>query len=195
MKKKLIALTLAAVLAFAMGISAAAEDGQQVTGEGGGEGQVPVELTQSATTFDVTVPTVLPIYVDGNGNVTTAEDVYIVNNGYGMVEVSGLEISGSNGWATVDFGTDMTKVPVNTKQLGMEINGNETTGADVIEFDASKFAIMDGIGTSTEDGNKAEITYDAVVPAASDAIVNAAVANVVFTIEWHMAEAPEPIEG
>ena len=54
----------------------------------GGSQEVPAVLDAEAATFSVTVPTSLPISVSATGEVTTADDVKIVNNSHGAVDYS-----------------------------------------------------------------------------------------------------------
>ena len=195
--KKFLSLALALCLVFALGITAFADESDppdsNIVDEAGAGGTVPVVLNAEASTFNVTVPMALPISVDEDGVVDVSDEVVIVNNSYGAVKVADLEITGANGWATVAHtGFDPARVPVGSKMFSMVINDNETTGNDTIEFDItdSGFAVMDGVGTEDEDGNICPIEYDAIVPAQAEALTDAVIANVVFTLAWDLVEAP-----
>ena len=143
----------------------------------------PVEVTAAAATFNVTVPTTLPISVSATGVVTTASDAKIVNNSWGAIKVSGLAITGQNGWSIANFDTtNMSTAKVNAKLIAMSINGDKTTGVDAISFNAVNFPKLDGMNDTATD--ELAITYTAKVPAQSTAIASTAIAQVVFTIEW-----------
>ena len=139
------------------------------------------------TTFSVTVPTSLHVSVDANGEVTVATDAKIINNSFGAVKVTDLQIAATGGWALVDYDSaDMTAEKVNTKKMAMTINGEKTTGADAISFTAANWDRMEG--KNATDSDELAITYDAKVPAQSAAIDGSTVANVTFTVAWDLAD-------
>ena len=139
-------------------------------------------LDLEAPVFDVTVPTGLPIYVDSEGVVTTADDIYIINSSVGSVTISGVEISGKNGWSTVDVSKDFSFTPVDTKEFSMTINGETTTGANTITFDRTKWPIIPAFNKT--ETNKFNLVYDATV-APQSGVVEAEIADVVFTVGWN----------
>ena len=182
MKKKVLSGLMAAAMLASMSTAAFAEE-ITTAGEGG---TTPVTLTTEAAVFSVTVPTVLPIHVDKDGNVTCAQDgvAKIVNNSHGSVEVTNIEIFGKNGWETANYDTvDMTKVQVGTKLLAFMVNGEKTTGADTNTFTASNHDVSNG-ANAADDLDEMVITYDAIVAPQAAALTDAEVANVVFTIGW-----------
>lgn len=151
----------------------------------GGTGEVPVNLTTEAPVFSVTVPTSLPITVKADGSHVYATNAKIVNNSKGMVEVTNMEIEGDNGWAIVDYATDMAEQAVDTKVVAMKINNCETTGDDAIAFDNTgyvNFNVMTGVDG---DNNIIPIVYDAKLPTQSTVIDGTSIANVVFTLAWY----------
>ena len=180
MKKRI--LTGALSLAMICAISASAFAGVDINVSGGSQ-SVPVELTVSAATFSVTVPTALPITVDAVGNVSTADNVYIENNSHGAVCVTDMSIDGVNGWEIVNYDTvDMVKQKVGAKKISMMINGDKTTADDTITFTSSNFPVMDGMNDS--DTDKLKITYSAKLPAQIVALTQETVANIVFVVGW-----------
>ena len=76
--------------------------------------------------FSVTVPVVLPLTVDENGEVHTGS-AEIINASTGAVVVSSVSISTKNGWQLVPYTTDMAHAKVDAKQLGFKINDSVTT--------------------------------------------------------------------
>ena len=52
-----------------------------------GDAEVPVELTQEASKFSVSVPTVLPVNMNSEGVITVSTNNKIINNSYGPIEV------------------------------------------------------------------------------------------------------------
>lgn len=144
--------------------------------ESGESGSSKVEANFSGSSFKVAVPTVLPIDVDENNNVTVATDARIVNSGSGAVEVTNATVEGQNDWSIVDFETDFKKVPVNTKQYGMIINNSEV--ATDGNLPVTGFNKIDG-------GDSHTITYDANVAIQGEPINKAIVGKVVFTVAWY----------
>lgn len=148
-----------------------------------GNGNTPVLLDLDAPHFDVTVPTGLPIYVDSEGVVTTADDVYIINSSAGSITISGVEISGKNGWTTVDVSKDFSVTPVDTKEFSMTINGETTTGADSITFNSVNWPMIAAANDS--DTDQFHLVYDATVAPQSTAVTTD-IADVVFTVGWNL---------
>ena len=127
--------------------------------------------------FSVTVPVVLPLMVDENGevHVGTAE---IINGSTGEVIVSSVSISTKNGWKLVPFDTDMAHAKVDAKQLGFKINDAQTSKTG----DTETFSLPSP-WTIAENG-KLPLTYDAVVSAVSQPVTEQDVLSVVFVLEW-----------
>ena len=127
--------------------------------------------------FSVTVPVVLPLTVDENGEVHTGA-AEIINGSTGEVIVSSVSISTKNGWKLVPFDTDMAHVKVDAKQLGFKINDSLTTKTG----DAETFSLTSP-WTIAENG-KLPLSYDAVVSAVSQPVTEQDVLSVVFVLEW-----------
>ena len=87
----------------------------------GNSGDVPIELTQAASTFSVTVPTVLPVDVDSDGMVTVNLSNSIINNSYGPIEVKSAKVVPQNSWVSNDFETDFSKSKVGLKEFGFQL--------------------------------------------------------------------------
>lgn len=120
----------------------------------GGSATTPVELTQEAQGFSVTVPTSIPVHVDKGGNVTMPDNIAIVNNNpVAPVEIKNIAITGKNGWTKTD-NTD-----------GWQTNDK-------------KFVMT----PDYEGDNVTEWTF-AVAPRTA-AITSSEIADVVFTVGW-----------
>ena len=127
--------------------------------------------------FSVTVPVVLPLTVDENGEVHTGA-AEIINGSTGEVIVSSVSISTKNGWKLVPFDTDMAHVKVDAKQLGFKINDSVTAKTGDTET-----LVLRGPWDIAENG-KLPISYDAVVSAVSKAVTEQEVLSIVFMLEW-----------
>ncbi|WP_294852425.1 leucine-rich repeat domain-containing protein [uncultured Oscillibacter sp.] len=175
MKRRILSLLLCVAMTACLGVNALAAEEIAASGEAGVSQSI---LSQTQTTFSVTLPTALPVNVDADGIVTTATNTKIVNNSYGPVEVSGIRVESQNGWSLVDFNTDFTKSKVNVKQYGLRLQGNDVpTGSSA---STANFPVIAG-------GGEFSLTYDANIAAQSDA-VSETIANVVFTVGWHEVE-------
>lgn len=69
----------------------------------------PAVLDQDSTTFNVIVPTTLPVNVDKNGDITIAGHAEIINNSYGPVIINAFKVSPKNGWSLVNFSENLRK--------------------------------------------------------------------------------------
>ena len=127
--------------------------------------------------FSVTVPVVLLLTVDENGEVHVGA-AEIINGSTGEVIVSSVSISTKNGWQLVPYTTDMAHAKVDAKQLGFKINDSLTTKTG----DAETFSLTSP-WTIAENG-KLPLTYDAVVSAVSQPVTEQDVLSVVFVLEW-----------
>lgn len=98
MKKKLLSALLAGCLAVGCIGPVSAEEIETSNGSG----TTAVYATMEAAQFSVTVPTSISVYVDKDGNVTFPDNIEIVNNSAGPVEISRIDITGANGWTKTD---------------------------------------------------------------------------------------------
>lgn len=189
--KKFLSMAMAAAMALSCGSALAAD----IT-TAGSTGSVPVELTAEAATFKVTVPTTLPISVDGDGVASYASDCKIVNGSYGQVNVKDIAVEAQNGWALKAFDeaaedgkSGMTTEKVGTQKIAMAITpaggAEEKLAGDpvALAFVEGDWAVMDGVNTT--DSDELGFTYKAHVPAQAVKLDGVNVANVVFTIGWY----------
>lgn len=172
MIKRLCSLVL--VLAL---LSTSAFASELTSSGSSGESQAKVE--QDATTFSVTLPSVLPVWVDRDGVVTVATNAGIRNEGFGPVSVTDVTVTGINDWSLVDFDSGLATARVGDKKFGFELNdvAYPVTGV----FDVSCFPLIAG-------KDNIDFTYDAVV-ASQATVVTESIANVVFSVGWYAGGA------
>ena len=127
--------------------------------------------------FSVTVPVVLPLTVDENGEVHTGA-AEIINGSTGEIVVSAVSISTKNGWQLVPFATDMAHEKVDAKLLGFKINDSETMNTG----NAETFSLT--APWQIAENGRLPISYDAVVSAVSQPVTEQDVLSIVFVLEW-----------
>ena len=128
--------------------------------------------------FSVTVPVTMPLAVDQNGGVHAAENLTIQNDSTGAVKVTGVTVSANNGWTLVPYATNMAREKVDTRLIGLSLNGVETDTEG-----SSEILPLSGDWTVPENGNL-PLSYDAVISALSQPVTDQAVLSVVFVMEW-----------
>lgn len=177
-----------ALAAIALNISAGAaapEKAASVTkvDASTGSASVPVNVTREAATFSVTVPTSLPVSMKADGTVATATDAAIINNGSYPVSISKVEMTSINDWGlTVYDKTEVKKLPVDTKKIGMELTiGGKTI---ITASDTTSDTLSENLETSIEAAQRCLVSYNAAIPAQSAALSEIQVANVIFTVGW-----------
>lgn len=197
--KKFLSVTLALCMVFSLAAAASAAE----ISTNGGSGSTPVNLTTTvdgsldgavaATAMSVTVPTALPMAMAQDGSVTTADNCKITNYSYGAVRVASVSISTMGDWKLTAFGDKSTLAgeKVDSNQLGFAIS---IGGGKLMFTDASSTTTqtlisapiagcyMTGVGDLT--GNTVSIDYAAIVTPLSYSMSSAAIASVVFVVEW-----------
>ena len=139
----------------------------------GGNGESVITLTVNARNLKATVPSILPIDVDSDNNVTVATNAKINNLSDGPIEVTNISVESQNGWTIVPFSTDFTKVPVDTKQYGMTMYDD-----DVVDgVPVSLFDVIEG-------RSELPVRYDGNVAIQSNAYNKLDIGHVVFTVAW-----------
>ena len=155
-----------------------------------GTGSTPVTLTAAASTFNVTVPTSIPLVVGADSKVTSPSDVKIINNSAGPVKVAAIAMN-DGVWTMTDYnGGDRSKLAaekVGSNKLGLSLTAGGNTvassknGSQSPVIDSTKWRIT---GKNTGN-NELPITVGAIASAVSTKIENAVTAaNVVFTVAW-----------
>lgn len=166
MIKRIIPLMLSLILLFT---SAYAAD---VSSPGTGSSQAKV--TQTASVISVSVPTGLPVTVTSDGTVTTSTDAKIVNNSYGPIKVSSIQLNGANSWSLTNYTTNFKAMKVGLKQFGFQLQG--------VNVPNTGLASLTGFN-SISGGSELPINYEAKVAVQSQAITQD-IGNIVITISW-----------
>lgn len=134
----------------------------------------PTIVNMEATILDVEVPLSMPINVDREGIVTTANNVTISNNSYGPIELSSISITPKNSWTLSDFDKDYSDSVLGLKEFGMEIDNESVDSSGLLNL-SNKF--ING-------GETINIGYNASVSPQKESIVDSNIADVVFTVGW-----------
>ena len=141
----------------------------------GGNSKVPAKVTAEAAHFSVTVPTTLPITVQADGTVLTADDTKIVNNSMGPVSVTKIAVEGQNGWEIVDFTSDLTS-QMNQRKFGLQLISNN------VQPDGTCGLV--GFNVIPGNSGSLDLPYDANIAVQTSAIEKQTIANVTFTVGW-----------
>ena len=191
LKRTASLLMSSALIASALGMSAFAANDVSAPGAG----TTPVTVTAEASTFNVTVPTAIPLAVKADGTVTVPENVEIINNSSGPVKVTSVAMNNS-AWSMTDYnGGDRAKLAAakgGSKKLGLSLtakNEAEASNKDGNQtFSPTKW-LMQGKDGGTANA-KLPITVGAIATANDTAIsVAETAANVIFTLAWDAAQA------
>ena len=191
LKRTASLLMSSALIASALGMSAFAANDVSAPGAG----TTPVTVTAEASTFNVTVPTAIPLAVKADGTVTVPENVEIINNSSGPVKVTSVAMNNS-AWSMTDYnGGSRAKIAaekVGSKKLGLslpaktEAMASKTDGNQTLTPSQWLMQGKDG-GTANA---KLPITVGAIATANDTAIsVAETAANVIFTLAWDAAQA------
>ena len=169
--KKFLSLVIALALAVSTIPSAFASE---VDAEGSG-GSVPVVLTQEATSFSVTIPTALPVYVSADHEISVATDAKIINNNFGSVQVKSLTVEDLNGWTLMSFNSDFSKSKVDSYEYGLQFMGSNvnTDGSCSV----ANFSVING-------NSSLHLDYDANISMLSNP-VELNIAKVIFVVGWN----------
>lgn len=178
-------------LSMALATSLMAVPAQAAVNTAGGTGETPVTITAEATTFNVTVPTSIPLTVKADGTVGVPSDLKIVNNSAGKVKVTAVTAKDGT-WTLADYNggkrDKLASEKVNAKKLGLQLTAAgasvATTGTNAISTVDSTKWVMDGKDSGK---NELPITVGAIATAVSEAKTFAdadAAAKVIFTIGW-----------
>lgn len=191
LKRTASLLMSSALIASALGMSAFAANDVSAPGAG----TTPVTVTAEASTFNVTVPTGIPLAVKADDSVTVPENVEIINNSSGPVKVTSVAMNNS-AWSMTDYnGGSRAKIAaekVGSKKLGLSLtakNEAEASNKDGNQtFSPTKW-LMQGKDGGTANA-KLQITVGAIATA-NDAAISEPVtaANVIFTLAWDAAQA------
>lgn len=179
-KKRVISSLLSVALVFGLlGSSVVSTSAATSVTSSGGIGTSKVATTIEPSIFSATVPYVLPISIDADQNVYTADNVVISNNSNGPIKVSDATLTTNEGWELVADGTDFSSVLVNSKQFTMTVLNSPVLTSGSINTDS--FGTIDG-------NSSLNITYDADAAVQGEEVSDINIANILFTIEWNNVE-------
>lgn len=185
-KNKLISLLLVFVLTFGMLFSTAIPAYATDINSSGNIGKSKVVTTVTPAKFNVTVPYMLPISIDADQNVYTADNVAISNNSNGPIKVSEATMTTNEGWELVADGTDFSSVPVNSKQFSMRVlNSPVLTSGNL---NTESFGTINGNSSLT-------MNYSADAAVQGEEVSATNIANVLFTIEWDSIKFEKTMVG
>lgn len=183
--RKLMSLALALVLSLALAAPAAAAD----VGTSGSTGAVPVTISAEATTFSVTVPTSIPLNVNASAAVTCADNLKIINNSAGPVEVTGISVQNS-AWSIVSFNggnrSSLASEKVNSNKLGIALTPDGGTQIATSTTGNQNLTPTDGEWVIPAGGNL-PFECAGIATAVSTSASNVEAAKVVFTLAWKEA--------
>ncbi len=179
MKKKLLSSVLAMSMLASMSTTAVASFLPEIgyIGTPNGSTEVPVELNVTPLTFSVSVPSALPITVNGDGEVTVATNTKIINNSQGKVEVKDLVVNAQGSWKLVPMTDDFAGKAVNTKEFGVSFNKADAATTEL----ETTFAVINA-------NSEQAFSYAANLAPQSEEILGEQIASAVFTIGWKTDE-------
>lgn len=182
--KKLAAVALAAAMALSCVCPAFALNVSGTTNVVDGTGASTIQVTAEATQMTVTVPTILPMSVDAQGNTTVATDAKVVNKSYGAVEVQALQVTGKNSWTLVGYDHDFTADKVGSKNFALDVDGEHADAANsgAVAVSTALGAQIDGMNTT--DSDERGFSYDGQISPQKVALTDTEIATVTFTIDW-----------
>lgn len=140
-------------------------------------------MSQSTTIFNVTVPTSLPVTVDGDCNVIVSNTAKIVNNSFGPIKISSITLTPINDWSLVDFSSNFKSAKVGLKQFGFRLNDTDVPDTGLCNL--SGFTTING-------GLELPISYSANISIQNKAITTD-MGTLVVTINWDEYEIPGSI--
>lgn len=166
-------------------------DTQSITTDGG-SANIDVSVTREAATFSVTLPTSFPVNISSTGEVITAPEVNMINNGGAEVLIKKIEIQSGTGWELKPYNASiLNALPVNTKALGwqMTVGGESvsTQNSGTSEVLVENNPVYSG-GMKIPSGNSIAINYNVLFPVfINTSKVVSQPATVIFTVGWNIA--------
>ena len=118
--------------AVSVGLSCALLASTSLTAFAAGTSDVTLQVKGNSDTeppeiVNIRIPAEIPLTMDEEGVITVEDGLYIENlSDTTGVTVSGISVTGKNGWNVVDFDTDLSGEAENTQKLSMSFNGDGT---------------------------------------------------------------------
>ena len=129
--------------------------------------------------FSAVVPAEIPIYMDGDGVITVADNLFIENRSSKAIRVTGIQVKGKNGWEATNFNDDFSVKEIGAKEIGLSFRGDTTADGGVVGVTPEKWVIE-------KDGNlniEEEVRLPKQVQSSKSSI-----ATVVWTLDWTDAD-------
>lgn len=185
--KRLLSLSLAAVMSMGLGLNAFADNQINVPGD---TADIPITISGEAYSFSVTVPTSFPIVIDKFGKVVAASTAKIVNNSAAGVAVTELRITPAPGYELVTYGKTEFSGEAPEKYIGMSFAPNGGTPVQTADGTEMQSLIPQSLlsqwkmGAKGSDNDALELAYAATLPIMAEGADNVTAANVVFVLSW-----------
>lgn len=184
--RRLISLILVLVLSVSLSLSLAVPSTAAKVGTAGSTGAVPVTISAVATTFSVTVPASIPLSVDANAVVTCADNLKIINNSAGPVEVTAISVQ-NNAWNIVSYSggnrSSLASEKVNSNKLGLALKPSGGTQIATSATGNQNLTPIDGEWVIPASGNL-PFECAGIATAVSTTVSSVQAAKVVFTLAW-----------
>ena len=133
--------------------------------------------------FSAAVPAEIPIYMDSDGVITVADNLFVENRSSKAIRVTGIQVKGKNGWKAADFNDDLSAKEIGTKEISLSFRGDTTTDGGDVGVTPDKWVI--------EKGEKINIEEEVRLPRQVQSS-KSSIATVVWTLDWADAgEAPD----
>lgn len=134
--KRLFSVLLGGLLALNTCVPAFA------VGTGSSNVTLQVETGEEPSIVSVKVPTEIPLKMDKEGTVTVPQDLSISNlSDETDVELTGLSVTGKNGWMIKAYSEDLAARPEGTKELSMAFRGDETTNSGDVSLTPNEWIV------------------------------------------------------
>lgn len=134
--------------------------------------------------FSVTVPTTIVLKQDGSGNVISGNG-NIINNSKYPVEVSNVKINVSEGWSLVSYDEDIRNMYIDTKKIGLNLNGKNVGVSGVVNTDETFFQEI-------EPGDICEVKMNAVMTSSSTDSTDI-IGNVIYIFNAKKPKLPKKV--
>lgn len=189
--------------AVSVGLSCALLASTSLTAFAAGTSDVTLQVKGNSDTeppeiVNIRIPAEIPLTMDEEGAITVEDGLYIENlSDTTGVTVSGISVTGKNGWNIVDFDTDLSGEAENTQKLSMSFNGDGTEdgGAVTLTPDAWDIAKSEQLAL-TVGAKMPKQNEDSYATKASIATVNYSFsANSTTEPGGGAGEDPTPDEG
>ncbi len=184
--RKAAALIMALVMVFSLSTSASAATlpesgwvyGGKMSTEGNENVKTNISFVSEPTIFSVTVPTTIVVEKTRDGQITVPSNLAIVNNSYGPVEVSGIEIIPQSGWGVVDKDASMNVFKVTDKRFSLGIND------DWISADTCADFISEQNWPAIPGHASMPLDLNVDISTIASALNNAEICTIVITVRW-----------